>query len=142
MNTETSIQPLKTAVIVTLSNGVTVANFSSPHSFKFTDGNELAAVSNFEAEELKIDFIETPSTGVTDTITDISLDFAITQAVRDRMDFMMKSFDIGLVDVVLCPLPMITALKAEGFNLKRSPFRAVRMENRIEKLVSINKFCI
>jgi hypothetical protein len=45
--------------IVILSNGKRVANFSSPHEFKFVDGTILPAVSNEDAEKYKVDFIET-----------------------------------------------------------------------------------
>ena len=41
--------------IVTLSNGLRVANFNSPHAFEFEDGTILSAVSNEIAEETKLD---------------------------------------------------------------------------------------
>jgi len=51
------------------------------------------------------------------------------------------------VDVVLCPLPMIQALKGiengiHEYNVINSPFRAVRMKDRIKKLISIDTFTI
>ena len=56
------------------------------------------------------------------------------------------------VDIVLCCLPMIQALKemkdfSDGappyvFDLLNSPFRAIRMKDRIKKLISIDTFTI
>ena len=66
--------------ITTLTNGKKVANFSSPHEFKFTDGSILPAVSDELAETY--------------------------------------------------------------YDLKNSPFRSVRIEDRIKKLVSIHKQCV
>jgi len=45
------------------------------------------------------------------------------------------------VDVVLCPLVMITALNDFGLTYD-SPFRAVRLKDRIKKLASIDTFSI
>ena len=50
------------------------------------------------------------------------------------------------VDIVLCPLPMIQALYKDeydrGAKLLKTPFRAVRMKDRILKTVSCNTFTI
>lgn len=126
--------------IITLSNGKKVGNFSSPHPFTFEDGSVLPAVSNEEAERLKVKFIETPigSNG------DIYLKFEITHAIDNEMGKWWNLYQTNDVDIVFCPLPMIQAIeKRDGqFYLINSPFRAVRMEDRIKKLVSIHKQCI
>lgn len=126
--------------IITLSNGKRVGNFSSPHSFIFEDGSILPAVSNEEAERLKVRFIELPlgNNG------DIQLRFALSVNIELEMVQWQLKKESNEVDVVFCPLPMITAIeRAEGFEfLLSSPFRAVRMEDRIKKLVSIHKQCI
>ncbi len=126
--------------IITLTNGKRVANFSSPHEFKFEDGSVLPAVSNEDAEDLKITFIET----VVNNKGDIMLSFDLSLAVGEKMRFYEQLHKGGLVDVVFCPLPMITALlKRHGIDrLIQSPFRAIRMTDRINKLVSISKQCL
>ena len=48
----------------------------------------------------------------------------------------------GNVDVVFVPLPMLTALYNDDYPVKDGPFRAVRMEDRISKLISIDKQCL
>ena len=123
--------------IITLSNGKKVANFSSPHSFKFTDGSEIPAVSNEEAERLKVTFIETM-----DEDGDVLLAFELSEDVREYMKYWYTLYLQGKVNVVFCCLPMIQALNEENYNLKNSPFRACRIEDRIKKLLSIDKQCL
>jgi hypothetical protein len=125
--------------IVTLSNGKRVANFSSPHPFEFEDGSILNAVNNSESERLKVTFIEEElSSG------DIKLSFELSNDIRVQMDKFMDEFFLDNLDIVFCPLPMITAIKEEFGEdvLKSMPFRSIRVEDRIKKLVSIHKQCI
>lgn len=128
--------------IITLSNGKKVANFSSPHPFTFEDGNVLPAVSNEEAERLKIEFIEMPLDDTEGAKSgDVSLAFDITDEVRREIEKWEDADGLKQVDVVFCPLPMIIVLKeAYGLHwLVQSPFRAIRIEDRIKKLISIHK---
>lgn len=123
--------------IIKLSNGKLVANFSSPHPFTFTDDSVLPAKSNDEAERLKVTFIEK-----IDDDGDVELSFDLSDEVMNEIALYEWLHQQKQVDVVFCPLPMITALKGKGYNLKNSPFRSVRMEDRIKKLVSIEKQCL
>lgn len=123
--------------IITLTNGKRVANFSSPHEFKFEDGSVLKAVINCQAELLKVTFHErTADNG------DTSLTFSLSDVVLSEVERWLNLYLAKQVDVVFCPLPMITALKESGFNIKGSPFRSIRVEDRINKLISIYKQCI
>jgi len=128
--------------IVTLSNGKRVANFSSPHSFTFTDGTVLPAVSDEDAERLKVTFIETEI----NLSGDIELSFILSDEILKEMDKWVAEFQNGNVNVIFCPLPMITAIKESQYYgipyLKRNAFRAIRIEDRIKKLVSIDKQCL
>ena len=58
----------------------------------------------------------------------------------------LKMWEHNDVDIVLCPLPMIQALQqgheSNFMSLLNSPFRAVRMKDRIKKLSSIDTFTI
>ena len=131
---------LTTPTIVKLSNGKKVANFSSPHEFKFTDGTVLPAHDADTANTLKIEFIETELNDK----GDISLEFKLTPALNIAVSAYLFLYVHSQVDVVFCPLPMITALKDTYGRewLLGSPFRAVRIEDRVNKLVSIDKQCI
>lgn len=124
--------------VITLSNGKTVANFSSPHSFTFADGSVLPAVSDEEAEKLKVDFHEEDLLGN----GDVSLSFSLSEYVKKEVEIWVRLHEVGYIDVVFVPLPMLTALKEYGLNIRTSPFRAVRIEDRILKLISIDKQCI
>jgi len=133
--------------IVTLSNGLKVGNFSSPHPFTFVDGSVLPAVSNEEAEQYKILFYEVPVYGADEYTYELS--FKLSQDVLPRMSIFYHMYLNKRVDFILCPLPMIKAIKDAvnykqpelDFNdIRKSPFRCIRMEDRIKKLVSIDKF--
>lgn len=124
--------------ILSLSNGKRVANFSSPHPFTFTDGSVLPAVSNELAKLLEVDFHEEDQFGN----GDVSLSFSLSGLVKERVEMWDREFQEGNGDVVFVPLPMLTALREYGINIRVSPFRAIRIEDRINKLVSINKQCI
>lgn len=123
--------------ILELSNGKLVANFSSPHPFTFTDGSVLTAIQDEDAERLKVTFIEK-----VDDNGDVELSFELSEEVIREMSIYEYLYERNEVDVVFCPLPMITALKDKNYDLKKSPFRAVRIEDRIKKLVSIEKQCL
>ena len=120
--------------IITLSNGKRVANFSSPHPFVFTDGSILPAVSEEESTRLAVTFIEDEQSN-----GDIKLTFDLTDAIWNRMNEWSDLWENFQVNVVFCPLPMITALHNWGYNVLASPFRCIRIEDRVKKLVSIDK---
>lgn len=128
--------------IIQLSNGKKVGNFSSPHPFTFEDGSVLPAVSEREAERLKIEFIEAPVIGGHEG--DVSLRFVLPSEVITEIADWVEVYNKKEVDIVFCPLPMIVAMRdeySERFMLT-GPFRAIRLEDRIKKLASITKQCV
>lgn len=136
--------------ITTLKNGLRVGNFSSPHDFKFDDGTILEAVSDTESQRLKVTFNETElnksivNGNTTLILKDIKLDFGLSDVVRDEMADWLIVQDRGDVDVVLIPLPMLTATESEySINeIITMPFRCIRIEDRTNKIISSRKFCI
>tara|TARA_R110000868_G_scaffold411187_2_gene702187 strand:- start:48 stop:440 length:393 start_codon:yes stop_codon:yes gene_type:complete len=124
--------------VTTLSNGKKVANFSSPHPFTFTDGSILPAMDLEISKELSLKEIETP---INDK-GDIEISFEITGMIEAEMHSWEQGYKRLHVDVVICPLPMIMALKKSGYNLLDSPFRTVRMSERGSNLVLIDKQCL
>jgi hypothetical protein len=138
---------------VKLSNGLIVGNFSSPHPFTFEDGSVIPAVNDNDSQRLKVNFIETVVENESavgfdaDIYKTISLDFELSTAVECEMERWYKLWQDRKVDIVLCCLPMIQALKSmengiHEYNVINSPFRAVRMKDRIKKLISIDTFTI
>tara|TARA_R100000951_G_scaffold54247_2_gene45650 strand:- start:883 stop:1350 length:468 start_codon:yes stop_codon:yes gene_type:complete len=144
--------------ITKLSNDLKVGNFSSPHPFRFEDGSAIPAVNDIDSQRLKVDFIETvvenhEAVGFdADIYKTISLSFDLSDDVQEEMEKWYKLWQNRKVDIVLCCLPMIQALKemkdfSDGappylFDLLNSPFRAIRMKDRIKKLISIDTFTI
>lgn len=126
--------------MVSLKNGVIVANFSSPHTFVFTDGTVLEAVDKSVATSLSVHTIEHE-----DEDGDVSLEFRLSENVINEMDRWMVLYAAGKVDRVLIPFPMLTAMKEAGWNkamIKASPFRVIRLSDRVTRQVSTDKWCI
>lgn len=119
----------------TLSNGIRIANFSSAHSFEFTDGTILSACNSDRCKELMLtaEEIETKR----EKWTDIDLTFRMNAKVFTELERMEQRKDI---DIILCPLPVLSALRNINHNLKK--VRGLRMADRVNKLVHIDKFCI
>lgn len=124
--------------IIKLSNNKLVANFSSPHHFIFEDGNILPAVSNDEAIRLSVDFIEQK----VNNKGDVKLDFGLSTQVWDELRKWKSKWETGEVHIVYIPLPMLEALHKFEYDVVNSPFRSVRIEDRLKKEISIYKQCI
>lgn len=124
--------------IITLSNGKRVANFSSPHAFEFEDGTILPEVCTADSQRLKVTFIEEDLGNG----GDVKLSFELSDQVKSEMRFWRGLWLDKQVDVVFCPLCMITAMYEERMNVELSPFRSIRVVDRISKKISISKQCI
>lgn len=127
--------------IITLSNGLRVANFSSPHPFTFTDGSILPAVSDELANKMMLKTIEDE---LDESGQTISIIFEMTKEITDHLFEWKKLWDKEYVNIILIPLPIMLILKDNWSidKIKHSPFRTVRIADRITKTVHINKFCI
>ena len=122
----------------TLTNGIVVANFSSPHPFSFIDGTVLPACSPERAKILMLEAIETPSENPYNPfITDIELQWKLSLPVQHELINIFATR--GNIDVLLVPLPVMTAMKAAGMKIHFA--RCIRMGDRITKASCIDKFC-
>lgn len=137
--------------IITLSNGLKIANFSSPHAFQFEDGSLLPECTPEHSEKYKVSFIETltPVNRFKDDeiqllFHNVELIFGLSPDVMSLVKYWKDSYFTNLVDIVLIPMPMLVALKEQYDSewIKQSPFRVIRIEDRNSKLISISKFCI
>ena len=128
----------------TLSNGVKVANFSSPHPFTFTDGTIIPAVPDEIARKLMLEVDEKSIPQRSSRFRTVSLDWSLSERVADEIDYWYTFFAMKIVDVVLVPLPVMTALKTiwDQKKILKSPFRVIRVADRITKTIHIDKFCI
>jgi hypothetical protein len=123
--------------VVTLTNGVRVANFSSPHPFTFTDGTVLPACSAERAQASKLEAIETETPHPTCSgVVDLQLDWKITSYIVRELHKLDRNEN---VDIVLVPFPVMTALKNAGMPLGKA--RVIRNADRVKKEIHIDKFC-
>lgn len=126
---------MKSVPVVTLKNGLRVANFSSPHPFTFDDGTVLPACSTERARSLMLEADELSTSQ--EKWTDIELSFVMSTTVGLAIDELQDDPDI---DIILVPLPVMEALKNDGGGIGKC--RVCRMADRITKVVCSDKFCI
>jgi hypothetical protein len=142
-NTSVSAAP-----VVTLSNGLRVANFSSPHPFNFEDGNVLDAclpdrvtAGALEREE---EVRPWPAFWDRDDIFAVVPKFSISEQV---WSLLVELENYHGVDIVLVPFPVLEALR----NAKREDGQPLLLEitkagticvkDRQTKTIFINRFC-
>ena len=133
-----------TMPIVTLTTGLRVANFSSPHSFRFTDGSELGACSADRANLGKLNSVEVETDR--GLWVDIDLEFKMSPECDEMLRAAWDRWTSGAVDVVIVPFPVLNALKADDDwcvddDPKEHPFRTIRSADRVTKLNHHNRFC-
>jgi hypothetical protein len=122
---------------VTLSNGIRVANFSSAHSFLFTDGTVLPACSEERCRALVLEATEVEFKN--DKWTDIKLSFNLTMEVTQALCEIDKDEE---VDICIVPLPVLKAVRRHTIFRGLKKVRGIRVNDRVLKDVHIDKFCI
>lgn len=122
---------------VTLSNGLRLANLSSPHSFTFVDGSTLEACSREHTNALPLESVEVEIPNRLGWV-DISLEFRMTAAVQAALTELEAD---ASVDIVIVPFPVITALKSAGMPVGKARTCRIPPENRVNKLARIDAFC-
>lgn len=120
--------------VVTLSNGITVANFSSPHPFTFDDGSVLEACTAERANQYSLKRVEQEINN--GRWSDISIRFELTEEVSNGLLQLEKD---NSVDVVLVPFPILEAIRSLNTYTK---CRTILTVDRVTKVVSSTKFCI
>ncbi len=130
--------------IYTLKNGLKVANFSSPHPFTFTDGTIIPEVEDEKALNLMLKVEETFHKTRNSKYNIVSLDWSLSVTVAYEIDYWYTFFAMNKVDIVIVPLPVMTALRSiwDQKKIIKSPFRVIRVADRINKTIYTDKFCI
>jgi len=120
---------------VILSNGLCVANHSSPHAFMFEDNSILRACSDERAQALKLNDqdVESPNGG---GWTDVQKKFILNEAVRESIEVLEAD---KTIQIILVALPVLIALKDAGLPIGKA--RSIYIVDRVSKKVSISKFC-
>lgn len=121
--------------IVTLSNGLRVANFNSNHPFNFEDGSVLEGCLTeiTQATMLDNEDVETFN-GI---FINVKTKFVMSNGCIDRLMYVLKFKD--WYDVCLVPLPVLQAIKTLDW-VDKSKFRGIYVTDRITKAISIIKF--
>ena len=122
--------------ITTLSTGLRVGNFSSPHEFKFTDGSVLPACSEERARLLMLEATEYLVPSGCGRYADIGLTFSMSGEVAAALDAAEQTD----VDLVLIPFPVMTAMKQAGRDIGKC--RVCRVADRVNKTIYHDKFCV
>ena len=122
--------------IVTLSNGVRVGNFSSPHPFVFVDGTTLPACTPERCKRMSLSIEEAELPGIKGT-TDVVLVINIPGQVQDAIDEANARDD---VDIVLIPFMVMDAMKE--YNVRIGKCRVIRVADRVTKAIHIDRFCV
>lgn len=135
--------------IITLSNGLRIANFSSPHDFQFEDGTILKACSKERAEFYKVEFIEDSKLQWINNIEihNIRLSFDLSDhLIKEIYNIMDNYEEENKYDIILIAMPMLVAIKENPYlkhiNIEDSPFRVIKMKSRTEKVLRIDQFCV
>jgi hypothetical protein len=138
------------APVVMLSNGLLVANFSSPHPFNFEDNTILSACDRSRAEAGELNKISelhpwpwrngVPDhmKGVLPKIYQSSVSFKMTHVVIDMLSELEED---RYVDIVLVPLPVLFCIRDEGYLDRFTKAGTIFVVDRTTKAISINKFC-
>jgi hypothetical protein len=125
--------------VAVLSNGVVVANFSSPHKFNFEDGSVLEACDKELSQSLSLETVEeTVEHYYGQGAHMVTLLFKMTECVLKRIDRMEREPGI---DVILVPFPVLSCLREAGLLDRYRKVGTIRSANRQTKEASIDKFC-
>jgi len=129
--------------IKVLKNGTKVANFSSPHPMTFEDGTRIERCDIREAGLFKVHFREKVVKDIRD-IVGIEMDFMLSKPLLSRVNMWEQLYNEKKVDVVLCSLPLLTALKKilDISELRKMPFRGLRTKDRTKKVLLTDRFVI
>lgn len=102
--------------IITLNNGITIANFSTPHEFKFATGEVLPACDEMRAKRLTgvqlMDELEYESNDGKRWI-DISTKFKMTPAIKQALDETTVNWANRKFHIMLVPPTLMENIKLD-----------------------------
>ena len=124
----------------TLSTGLTVGNFSSPHAFSFDDGVTLAACNPARTRRLCLEPLEDSrlvysDDGTSPLYEDIRLGFLLDFRSKEELERIHR---LELVQIVIVPLPLLQLVRDKDYGAR---CRTVRMADRVNKVARHDAFC-
>ena len=128
---------------ITLNNGLTVVNYSSPHPYTFDTGEVLPACGAdlVQKHSLVEKHVEVKNPGgwtdvrIRDKMQDLQIESLRMIAKDDKVDVILVPYRVKVV------IPSIGPQRAEENKMVVDKTRVCRIEDRINKLVSSTKFC-
>lgn len=127
------------APVCTLTNGIRVANFSSPHPFNFVDGTVCPSceADRVKAGSLDREDVEAPFPGLPGIVAVIPK-FKLNGVLREELRLLQS--DPG-VDVVLVPFPVLEAIREDGLYGELTKSATICVADRLTKAIFIDRFC-
>ena len=129
--------------VITLENGINIANFSSPHPFNFITGEILPACEDKWSNRMKLDIEEIEHSdpeGFGIEWVDVELKISIPRHVREAL-YILMHYDH--IDIILVPHMVLQAMKNHnGHGMITDKCRVIRCADRITKEIYSDKFCI
>ena len=130
---------MEKAPVVVLSNGIKVANFSSPHPFNFQDGNVLEACAPERVKAGALDVVDVETDwpglpGVRAVTPHFRMNVTLYQLLQELED------DVN-VDVILIPFPVLEALRRDEALGNYPKAATIRVADRTTKAIYIDRFC-
>lgn len=127
--------------VIELSNGLRVANFSSPHTFTFEDGSVLPACSEERSKSFNIDMCETPVNTLNIRNSKVKL-ITVNPRITENVKFEVDRLEMDhTIDIVIVPRPVLEALQHWAPFEYYNTFVTGRLKDRIKKILFIDKFC-
>lgn len=126
--------------VITLSNGLKVGNFNSPHDFDFEDGSTLSAHDPEYVREYSMEQVEGLHSEY-NGIKTITREFMPTKSLLTLIDEWEEAWGKGLVDIVIVPMPVMLWLKKSLTPQSVTPFRTIN-QDRVTKKASIDTFIL
>jgi hypothetical protein len=124
---------------ITLSNGLRVANLSSPHPFNFVDGSILPACDPERVRAGSLDRVdsESPFPGLPG-ITAVIPKFKLNELLREELRQLQSD---TAVDVILVPFPVLEAIREDGLYNELTKSATICVADRMTKAIFIDRFC-
>ena len=130
---------------IKLNNGLTVMNFSSPHSYTFHTGEVLPACSDEVAQKYKLNSDHTlHDRGV---YSDVLIKYNIS---NDMFNILVKATEYNGIGIILVPYPVLDAwstlvrqdvYEAASCEQVLLKIRTCKLDDRVTKVIRSDQFC-
>jgi len=121
---------------IKFNNGLVIANFSSPHPFKFNNGFILDACSTKRCKKLSLFKEEIKVLDSSRKFFNVQVIFRRNLVLEKELEMLEKN---PKIDIILVPLPILTFYRD---NPRFSKIRGCIVEDRVNKIISCEKFSI